>query len=119
MDFPAVRPVQVVIITPYYKAEEVVLYKDTYELHILQNHSEVTQEMIVQTLSAPTVICEGTDNKGYITFVNSDLISSTSKSPFAVFVDGNGNPKPVVASAAFRRDFIDTSKHTVLWLPQK
>jgi hypothetical protein len=105
------------VATPLQSAQTVVCYHDTWEIHLPATRRDLGTQIVMDTLSAPTVILQGTTNQGYVVFLNQALTSASSKSPFAVIVDPEGNPLPAVASFGFRRDFTDLSGHSVLWLP--
>jgi hypothetical protein len=71
-------------------------------------------QIIVETLQSPTFVVAGTNNPGYVAFVNYDAPSPRTKSPFVVFVDPSARPA-AIASAGHRLDFKETSRLTVLW----
>jgi hypothetical protein len=84
---------------------------------VLGNATPGLQQMTIETLNSPSVVVSGTTNPGYVAFINQRKVSPGSSSPFVVFVDPTGKPKPAVASLGYRRDFKDVQGHKVLWLP--
>lgn len=111
-----VRTPRFVTRTPYQAAETVVCYEDTYLFHIPFERRLIVPLDIAgpTTLADPCVIAEGTTNPGHLAYINLNLTSPNSNSPFVVFVDPAGQPMPAVASMGFRRDFKDITKFRVL-----
>jgi hypothetical protein len=113
-----------IVTTPYAPTAAVVCYQDTWETHIpaVRRLDPGVQQVVVRTLSQPSVIVTGTTNPGYVAFVNQTDVTPNSGSPFVVFVDPKAvnwlnKPMPAVASIGHRRDFRDITGHDVLWLP--
>jgi hypothetical protein len=112
------RDVAFTVRTPFPAAPEVVCYQDTWDIHIpAVRRVPDAQQIVMTTLSQPSVIVAGTTNPGYVAFVNQAQLSPNSGNPFVVFVDPEGKPIPAVASIGPRRDFRDLSQHTIIWSP--
>lgn len=105
--------------TPYASVSQVVCYDDTWTTHIpsIRRSSPDVMQIVTTTLQAPSVIVAGTTNPTYLAFVNQEVISERTGSPFVVFVDPSANPMPALASFSYRKDFRDLTRHLVLWQP--
>lgn len=106
------------VTTPLEQVPTVVCYEDTWQLHVDQIRRDIGTAAIQGTLEGPAMVVQGTTNPGYLAFVSGNVTSPGGHSPFAVFVDPDGNPLPAVASFGYRRDFKDLTKHTTLWMPK-
>lgn len=111
-----VRTPRFVTRTPYHAAENVICWEDTYLLHIPIERRLIMPLDIAGklTLADPSLVAEGTSNPSHLAYINLDLVSPNSNSPFVVFVDPAGQPMPAVASMGFRRDFRDIASLRVL-----
>ena len=78
--------------TPFPAAPEVVCYQDTWQVHIpaVRRVGPNVKDLVVTTLSQPSVIVTGTSNPGYVAFVNQTTLSPNSGAPFVVIVDPQG-----------------------------
>lgn len=104
--------------TPYPGASQVVLYADTWHIHVPHYRKfPGIQDRTLEALESPKVVLAGTTAPGNVIFVHSTFTSPRNQSPFAVIVDPEGNPMPAVASISFRRDLKDLTQFTTLWLP--
>src|ERR1700730_3337783 len=89
--------------TPYSGAPQVSLLQQTWSEH-LQYHPELEglEQTVQSTLSAPSLVCAGTSDQRNVVFVNQNVTSSHSRSPFVVIV----NPEAaLVDSMGYRQGF--------------
>lgn len=103
--------------TPFDGAKTVVCYTNTWHDKIIpaKRVPNESPELVMSTLKDPTFVVSGTTNPGYLVFINQSVVSPRTGSPFVAIVDPDGQPEPVLASVGHRKEFIDLSKHSILW----
>ena len=110
------RAILFTVATPYPALPNVTLFADTWQNHIVPQRPYLLghADWLSGTLAAPSAVCAGTTNPGYLAFVSGAIVSSGRRSPFVVFVDPIDR---IVVTAGYRIDYRDLGAHTVLWVP--